>query len=115
MLRHKRRKFQVLPIVDAHNDDHIYEAPPIANDTTSLPQATKRLPASSLAQMVEQRTWENEQLRKELIYQRRKHGISMYLLDEVRLIVESLQKALENFQKCNTEIEIEFVDPASSN
>ena len=55
--------------------------------------------------MIEQRTWENEQLRKELVYQRRKHGASVYLLEEVKLAVESLQKALVNFQQCHEDIE----------
>lgn len=65
----------------------------------------KKIPTSNLAQMIEQRTWENEQLRKELVYQQRKHGISMYLLEEVKLVVESLQRALTNFEQCQVGIE----------
>jgi hypothetical protein len=93
LLKYKRRKFRVLPIdadFDAHNQGSLARI----DETISLPQAAKKLPATSLSQMIEQRTWENEQLRKELIYQPKKHGVSMYLLDEVRLVVESLQKAL---------------------
>jgi hypothetical protein len=39
---------------------------------------------------------------------KKKHGASMYLLEEVRLVVGSLQSALINFQKLNTEFEDEF-------
>jgi hypothetical protein len=70
-------------------------------------QAPKRMPSPSLSQMIEQRTWENGQLRQELMYQQRKHGASMYFLEEVKLAVESLQQALVNFQKLNTQIENE--------
>ena len=58
---------------------------------------------TSLSFIMEQKTWENAQLRNELKYHQRKHGASMYLLQEVKLVVESLQKALVNFQKLNTE------------
>ena len=68
-------------------------------------QAAKKWPTPSLTQIIEQKTWENGQLRQELAYQQRKHGASMYLLGEVRLVVESLQHALHNFQKLNTESE----------
>ena len=70
-------------------------------------QPPKRMPSSSLSQMIEQRIWENGQLRQELMYQQRKNGASMYFVEEVRLAIGSLQKALANFQKLNTEIENE--------
>jgi hypothetical protein len=79
----------------------------------STPQRTataKRMPAPDISIMMEQRTWENAQLRKELEYQRRKHGASMYLLEEVKLVVHSLQQALINFQKLNTELEDETTE-----
>jgi hypothetical protein len=106
MLRHRRRKFRVSPD-DTHIDARNQEIPAKIDEITPLPQAAEKLPATSLSQMIEQRTWENDQLRRELIYQQKKHGISMYLLEEVSLVVESLQKALKNFQQCNTEIEHE--------
>ena len=68
-------------------------------------QAAKKIPAPRLSQMVEQRTWENEQLRQELAYHQRKHAASVYLLEEVRLVAESLQQALASFQKLNAETE----------
>ena len=72
-----------------------------------MPQVAKKISTPNISQMIERRTCENEQLRKELNYQQKKHGMSMYLLEEVKLVVESLQKALENFQQCNVEIENE--------
>ena len=63
------------------------------------------MPTPDISIIQQQREWENAQLRQELQYQRRKHGASMYLLEEVRLVVESLQEALMNFQKLNSEFE----------
>jgi hypothetical protein len=37
------------------------------------------MPTPSLSQIIEQRTWENGQLRQELAYQQRKHEASMLL------------------------------------
>jgi hypothetical protein len=68
-------------------------------------QAAKKIPAPRLSQMIEQRTWENGQLRQELAYHQRKHAASMYLLEEVRVVAESLQQALANFQRLNEETE----------
>ena len=113
MLRHKREKFRLLhdssnnsdPTVDFHSQ----EAPERAREAPEIPPVARKIPQPNLSQMIEQRTWENEQLRKELIYQQRKHGLSVYLLEEVKLVVDSLQKALQNFEQCNTEIENEAV------
>ena len=112
MLRHKRRKFRVLsnspdstqPI---HINAHDPGSPARVNGTMETPQVAKKISTPNISQIIEQRTWENEQLRKELIYQQRKNGVSMYLLEEVKLVVKSLRKALENFQQCNLEIENE--------
>ena len=68
-------------------------------------QATMKMPAPRLSQMIEQRTWENGQLRNELAYHQRKHAASVYLLEEVRVVVESLHQALANFQRLNEETE----------
>jgi hypothetical protein len=68
-------------------------------------ETAKKMPAPDMSIIMEQRTWENAQLRKELAYQQRKHGASMYLLEEVKLVMETLQQALVNFQKLNTELE----------
>jgi hypothetical protein len=73
--------------------------------TQERAQAAKKLPAPRLSQMVEQRTWENGQLRQELAYHQRKHAASMYLLEEVKVVVESLQVALVGFQKLSMDIE----------
>ena len=63
------------------------------------------MPAPRLSQMIEQRTWENGQLRNELAHHQRKHAASVYLLEEVRVVVESLHQALANFQRLNEETE----------
>jgi hypothetical protein len=68
-------------------------------------QATKKMPAPRLSQMIEQRTWENGQLRNELAYHQRKYAASVYLLEEVKVVVESLHQALANFQRLNEDIE----------
>jgi hypothetical protein len=73
-------------------------------------QATKKMPAPRLSQMIEQRRWENGQLRNELAYHQRKHAASVYLLEEVRVVVESLHQALANFQRLNEDTEDVFAD-----
>ena len=113
MLRHKRTKFRLLP--DGFNNStptvHFpgHERPEKVEEPSEVLPAARKITSPNLSQMIEQRTWENDQLRKELIYQQRKHGISVYLLEEVRLVVDSLQKALQNFQQQNNEIENECV------
>jgi len=72
-------------------------------------QAAKLMPTPNLTQIIEYKTWENGQLRQELAYSQRKHGASMYLLEEVKLVVESLQQALVNFQRLHTEFDHESV------
>jgi hypothetical protein len=64
-----------------------------------------KMPAPRLSQTIEQRTWENGQLRNELAYHQRKHAASVYLLEEVRVVVESLHQALANFQRLNEDTE----------
>lgn len=61
-------------------------------------QDAKKMATPSLIHIIEQKTWENGQLRQELAYQQRKHAACMYLVEEVKLIVETLQKAPMNFQ-----------------
>jgi hypothetical protein len=73
-------------------------------------ESAKKMPTPDISIIQQQREWENTQLRKELQYQRRKHGASMYLLEEVRLVVKSLQEALVNFEKLNSEFEDEVTD-----
>ncbi|KAF3030335.1 hypothetical protein E8E12_000426 [Didymella heteroderae] len=60
-------------------------------------QAAKKTPTPSLSQMVEQLTWQNGQLRSEIDYHQRRHAASLYLLQKTRLIVKSLEQAIENF------------------
>jgi hypothetical protein len=66
-------------------------------------EEAKHKPTPSLSEIIQQRTWENGQLRQELAYQRRKNDASIYLLGEVRCVVERLQQALLNFHNLNEE------------
>lgn len=80
--------------------------------TEDRSEASKKMPTPSLSRMIEQRTWENEQLRQNLMFQQRKHGASMYLMEEVKLIVESLQQALANFHQLNADVDNEAAEEA---
>ncbi|KAI9767638.1 MAG: hypothetical protein M1840_005509 [Geoglossum simile] len=112
MFKPKRPKICILPsipekppIIDAEATRN--EEPPAATDVTK--EASKTIPALNLTEMVEQRTRENSQLRRELAYQHRKQGASIYFLEEVRIAVDSLQEAVIRFQDLRKEIENEFV------
>ncbi|KAH8726681.1 hypothetical protein GQ44DRAFT_771058 [Phaeosphaeriaceae sp. PMI808] len=83
---------------------------PASDPPSRRPGKAKKMPTPDISIIEQQREWENSQLRKELQYQRRKHGASMYLLEEVRLVVKSLQEALVNFEKLNSEFEDEVTD-----
>ena len=69
------------------------------------PHLAKLALTPSLTQMIEQRTWENGQLRLELRRQWQKYRASMYVVAEARLVVENLQQAIANFQKLHAEVE----------
>jgi hypothetical protein len=118
MFRHKRPKPSPLPTLSdtppaptaVEVEIASHKGSTVAIDATKeRMQAAKKMPTPSLSQMIEQRTWENSQLKQELAYRQRKHGASMYLLEEVRLVVESLQQALLTFQKLNTDLEDDVV------
>ena len=66
-------------------------------------QEAKNMPTPSLSKIIEQRTWENGQLRQELAYHQRKNAASVYLLEEVRHVVDFLQQAMVSFQKLSRE------------
>lgn len=68
-------------------------------------QAAKEMPTPSLTQMVEQLTWQNGQLRLEIDYHQRRHAASLYLLQKARLIVQSLEQAIENFASLDEVLE----------
>ncbi|KAF2803675.1 uncharacterized protein BDZ99DRAFT_547025 [Mytilinidion resinicola] len=98
MLKNKRTKHRLLlssdrppalTAIDTEIDRN--QGSSVAIEATQAKmQAAKKMPTPSLSQLIEQRTWENGQLRQELAYQQRKHSASMYLLEEVRLVVASL-------------------------
>jgi hypothetical protein len=112
MLRNKRTKFRLR--ADNFNnsnfsDHHNREVAEKVEEAPEHLPAARKIPQPNLSQMIEQRTWENDQLRKELKYLQRKHGLSVYLLEEVKLVVNSLEKAIRNFEQQGTEIEQECV------
>jgi len=68
-------------------------------------QAAKRLPITSISETIEQKTRENGQLRQQLAYEIRRNKSSIFLLEEVKRAVDSLQQAIITFQKLNRNIE----------
>jgi hypothetical protein len=68
-------------------------------------ETARKIPTSDLQIIADQMTVQNNQLRHELEYQKRRNGPGMYLLEEVRLVVNSLQEALINFEKLNAEFQ----------
>lgn len=68
-------------------------------------QAAKRMPTLSLSQLIEQKTWENGQLRRELAHLQRKQAAAIYLHQEVQLVEQALQQALSNFRRLDDDAE----------
>lgn len=75
----------------------------------TLQQAARKAPRPSLSQMIEQKTWENDQLRQELEHEqaryRASHRARMYIGSEVRQVLESLKQSLANFEDMQKSIE----------
>ena len=80
---------------------------PLSRELPAQMENFKEKSSLNLAKILEQRTWENGQLRQDLLYQQRKNRASMYLLEEVRRVTESLQLVLVNFEKLGRETEEE--------
>ncbi|KAI9763666.1 MAG: hypothetical protein M1839_006368 [Geoglossum umbratile] len=105
MFKPKRPKIRILPSI--HERPPTIDTEATRNEESSAAtgeikeglQASKAMPALSLTEMVKQRTQENRQLRRELAYQHRKQGASIYFLEEVRIAVDSFQEAVVRFQK----------------
>jgi hypothetical protein len=93
------------PVVDIAQTSRKPGFDTTVESTPGKVETAKKMPAPDMSIIMQQKTWENAQLTKELKYQRRKNGASMYLLEEVKLVVDTLQQALVNFQKLNTEFE----------
>ncbi len=124
MLKHKRTNIRPLPAPpDAPPTPTAVDAEIARNGGSSIAiettkersQASKNFPTPSLSQIIEQRTWENGQLRQELLYEQRRHGASMYLVEEVKIAVKSLQQALMDFQQIHKEVENEFEEEKKIN
>lgn len=69
---------------------------------------SKKMPRPTLAQIIEKKTWENDQLRRELEQERERYRASSqaatYITEEVGHVVRSLQEALVNLQQLNKEV-----------
>lgn len=119
MLRHKRTK--ILPITPPRGPPlgDAVKAEAARKDGSSVPtehtnkklQGSKKMPVPNLSQLIEQKTCENDQLRRELDHERDRYRASyrarMYIAAEASRVVESLQQALINFQELHKEIEEE--------
>lgn len=116
MLSYNKLKIRPIANSDTHPKNNAAQATrkqgthPTSDPPSRRIELAKKMPTLDISIIQEQREWENAQLRRELQYQRRKHGASMYLLEEVRLVVKSLQEALVNFEKLSSEFEDEVTD-----
>lgn len=73
---------------------------PIEMEVTSDSlQSSKNAPTLSLSEVLEQSTRKNAQLKEKLAKQQKKQGGELYLLEEVRLVIEKLQQALIEYHK----------------
>ncbi|KAE9969416.1 hypothetical protein EG328_006864 [Venturia inaequalis] len=116
MLSYNKLKIRPIANTDMPPKNNVNQAPrkqgthPASDPPSRRIESAKKMPTLDISIIQQQREWENTQLSKELQYQRRKHGASMYLLEEVRLVVKTLQEALVNFEKLNSEFEDEVAD-----
>lgn len=71
----------------------------------------KQMAVPNLPQLIDQKTWENDQLRQELDKERDRYRAShrsrTYIAAEASQLVKSLQQVLLNFQELQKEIESE--------
>jgi hypothetical protein len=103
MLRHKNARNPLqksdAPSVPGTSEKEIArnQGPSITMDSSlERPPLARTTPTPGLGQRIEQKTWENDQLRQKLELEQRKY---LYLLEEVKLVVESLQHALLNLHE----------------
>ena|SRR3569833_16231 len=101
---HKRPRIKLM-----HNGRPL-EPTPLNTETAaqepSAVEATQNfllapMPANNLLEILEQRTWENGQLRQDLAKQQAKNQSCKYLLGQVKLAMEALQEAVVSFQILN--------------
>ena len=69
------------------------------------------MPRPSISQLIDEKTWENEQLLRELQYQQSKYRVTFqartFITEEVKRTIESLQQTLSRFEKLQKHIEDE--------
>jgi hypothetical protein len=68
-------------------------------------QATRKSPNANLLHMIDQKTWEHAELTRELALLKRKHAATVYLCNEVEVVVKNLQRTLANFQDLTAELQ----------
>jgi hypothetical protein len=110
---HKFRKLKprlMIPVSDQPPAPTPIDAEIARNNGTSVAieatsenmQASKTAYTPSLSEIIDQRTRENGRLRQELEHKQSKLGASVDLLEELRMIVERLQQAINNYQMRTT-------------
>jgi hypothetical protein len=68
-------------------------------------QATRKSPNANLLHMIDQKTWEHAELTRDLALLKRKHAATVYLCNEVEVVVKNLQQTLANFQDLTAELQ----------
>jgi hypothetical protein len=68
-------------------------------------QATRKSPNANLLHMNDHETWKHAELTRELALLKRKHAATVYLCNEVEVVVKNLQQTLANFQDLTAELQ----------
>ena len=116
MLHHNKHKIRLIPNADLPTNANVSQAMRKqvshagAESTTGRSETAKKMRAPDISIIEQQREWEHAQCEREIKYHRQKHGASMYLLEEVKLVMEVLQQALVNFQRLTAEFEDEVTE-----
>jgi hypothetical protein len=79
-----------MPFTKVPQATHKQGSNAVAKSSLEKIETAKKISTLDLLIIEQHITWENEQLKHELKYQRRKHSPSIYLLEEVRLVVNTL-------------------------
>lgn len=114
MFRFKNKRFQfrrpanMSSSKEAANENGSREPTP-STERLGASDEAKKLPRPTILQLIDQKMSENEQLRGELEYERKRYQASrharLYIAAEASRVVETLREALENFEELTREIE----------
>jgi len=115
MIRHKK--------AETYAADSRHKGPKINKSSNLKPSSStkyrkmdtrelKKIPKPDLSQLIEQKLFENNQLRRKLELKRERyrasHRTRIYIAAEAERIVKSLQQALKNFELLDKEIRAEL-------